>query len=136
MFITYIIATFIVTYALIMTQPGYECYINNDNYNMNYELELKRNVPVQRQIFSALPWNCYNYNIMSLPILPPGLSTNELTTSIQTIPYIEGTVTDYFPTTKIQVYLQCLGEIQFRCGVITMKSLLTVVILIQILTHS
>ncbi|KAL7721657.1 Peptidase S74 domain-containing protein [Entamoeba marina] len=120
MLVALLIAMTIVSYSLFVTQPGYQCYINDD-YNHNYELDITLNEPIQRQMFTPIPWNCMKYSIESSPHLPNGINVGSVRTDVSAIPYIDGLITEYFPTTKVEMFLECVKYVRIRCGVITMK---------------
>lgn len=118
--IMYLVAVVIVSYSLFVSQPGFKCFINSPS-NSNFELDVQLNTPLPRQTFSAIPWNCMKYEVQSSPHLPAGIKVDTVNTDVETIPYIYGTVTDMFPTTKVEMYLQCAMYVKLRCGVITFK---------------
>ncbi|EMS15867.1 hypothetical protein KM1_066160 [Entamoeba histolytica HM-3:IMSS] len=118
--IVYLVSVVIVSYSLFITQPGYDCFINSPS-TTNFELQLQLNTPIQRQTFSPIPWNCMKYEVKSSQKLPAGIKIGSVRTDVETVPYLYGTVTDFFPTTKVEMFLECASYVRLRCGVITMK---------------
>ncbi|ELP95063.1 hypothetical protein EIN_253270 [Entamoeba invadens IP1] len=118
--VIFLVCVVIVSYSLFGSQPGYKCYINNPS-TTNFALEMELNTPIQRQTFSPLPWNCMKYEVKSTHPLPAGIKIGSVRTDVETVPYLYGTVTDFFPTTKVEMFLECASYVKLRCGVVTMR---------------
>ena len=119
--IVFLVCLVVTSYVLFVIQPGCDCYVNNE-YQKNYQLDLVLNAPIPQQTFTPVPWNCMKYEIEFSQRLPDGLVVDAFQSNFETIPYIHGTVTEWVPTTKVEMYLKCVESVKIRCAVVTLKS--------------